>query len=376
VADDLILIVDDDEFVRRLIMHQLEDAGYRCVGAASAAEARLVLEREACSLMLCDVSMPGESGLDLLADVLPARRDLAVLMVTGLDDAQGVTTAADLGAYGYVVKPFNERQLLINVANALHRRRLEIENRAYRDRLVTLVDERTKDLLRSREETIRRLSRVGEYRDEQTGTHVERVGRISGLLARRVGLPTDECDRIGVVSPLHDIGKVAIPDAILRKPAALDAHERAVTERHAEIGHRILSGSDSPLLDLAATIAWTHHERPDGTGYPRGLGAEEIPMAGRIAAVADVFDALTHERPYRPALPVERGAEMIRDGRGTQFDAVVVDAFLASFDEISAVEVALTPGPGLNPSRAASRLGPCAHRRRSPCEGGGRHPPP
>jgi putative two-component system response regulator len=341
VADDLILVVDDEDFVRRLITHQLQAAGYQCVvAAASAAEARRVLEQNACSLMLCDVRMPGGSGLDLLAEVVPVHRDLAVLMVTAVDDAQAARTAADLGAVGYMVKPFSERQLVINVANALRRRRLEIENRSYREQLEVLVEERTSELHRSREETIRRLSRVGEYRDEQTGSHVERVGRIAALLARQVGLPERECDLIGTVSPLHDIGKVAIPDAILRKPAALDPGERAVIQRHAEIGHQILTGSDSALLGLAATIAWTHHERYDGTGYPRGLGAQDIPVAGRITAVADVFDALTHDRPYRPRFSAERAADVIRDGGGSQFDPTVVGAFVDSFSEVAAIGAA------------------------------------
>jgi putative two-component system response regulator len=351
LADDLILIVDDEEFIRRLIALQLEAGGYRSVSAASAAEARAVLSEQPCSLVLCDLNMPRESGLDLLASVLPEYPDLAALMITGVDDTHAAEAAARLGAYGYMVKPFSQKQLLINVANALRRRELEVENRDHRERLETLVDERTRalresvlrlgelanELRRSREETIRRLSRAGEYRDEETGAHVVRVGRVSEKLARSVGLPDDECAMIGIVSPLHDIGKVGIPDAILRKPGPLDPEERAVTNRHAEIGHRILTGSDSPLLELAATIALTHHERYDGNGYPRGLGGADIPIAGRITAVADVYDALTHDRPYRSRFAGDEAAAMIRTGRGSQFDPVVVDAFVESLDEFASI---------------------------------------
>jgi putative two-component system response regulator len=347
----MILVVDDEDFIRRLIVAQLEDAGYRCLSARSAAEARALLAEHSFSLMLCDLNMPGESGLDLIAEVLPRDRDLAALVVTGVEDPEIAETAARLGAYGYMVKPFSHKQLLINVANALRRRALEIENRVYRERLEELVQERTRalresirrlahvasDLRRSREETIRRLSRAGEYRDEETGAHVARVGRISEMLARGLGLPGDECEQIGIVSPLHDIGKVAVPDAVLHKPGTLDPDERAATERHAEIGHQILSGSDSPLLELAATIALTHHERYDGAGYPRGLRSHEIPLVGRITAVADVYDALTHDRPYRPRFSHDEAVAMIRAGRGSQFDPGVVDAFAKSLDQFSVI---------------------------------------
>jgi putative two-component system response regulator len=348
---ELIVVVDDEEFIRRLITVQLEDAGYRCIGTATAAAAREVLDQRPCELLLCDLNLPGESGFELLAEVLPRHRELAALVITGLDDTAAASAAAELGAYGYMVKPFSGQQLVINVENALRRRELEIENRAYRERLEILVEERTRalresvlrlgtlagELRRSREETIRRLSRAGEYRDEATGAHVTRVGRMSASLARSLGLPDEDCELIGIVSPLHDIGKVGIPDAILRKPGPLDPEERAVTERHTEIGHRILTGSQSPLLELAATIALTHHEDYDGHGYPRGLAGREIPVAGRITAVADVFDALTHDRPYRSRFARDQAAAIIRTGRGSKFDPDVVDAFFKSFGELSAI---------------------------------------
>jgi putative two-component system response regulator len=343
-----ILVVDDDDMVRLVLARQLEHAGYRCISAGGAAEARRLLAQERCSLMLCDVNMPGETGLDLIGSALAEHPDLATLMISGIDDAETAEAAGRLGAYGYMVKPFGENQLLINVANALRRRDLEIENSAHRERLEELVEQRTlalgeavrrleranDELHRSREETIRRLSRAGEYRDEETGEHVQRMGRICYLLAQQLGLDADHCELIRIAGPLHDIGKVGIADSILRKPGPLDDDERALMEEHAEIGYRILSGSDSPLLDIAATIAWTHHERFDGSGYPRGLAGEEIPIEGRIAAVADVFDALTHDRVYRQALPMERALEILREGRGTQFDSAVLDAFLAVRPEV------------------------------------------
>lgn len=351
VCDGPILIVDDDATTRSLLATYLDAAGYRCVGAGGASEARLLLAEERFALLLCDVNMPGESGLDLIRDVLSEHPDLATLMVSASDDPDAAEAAAKLGAYGYMVKPFGANQLVINVTNALRRRELEIENGAHREQLEELVEQRTvalgdavlrlersaEELHRSREETIQRLSRAGEFRDEETGLHVERMGRICYLLAQRLGLDDDHCELIRVASPLHDIGKVGIPDSVLRKPGLLTDEERAVMEGHAEIGFRILSGSDSELLDLAATVAWTHHERFDGHGYPRGLAGEDIPVAGRIAAVADVFDALTHDRVYRPAVPVEEALAILREGRGTQFDPAVLDAFMDILPELGDV---------------------------------------
>jgi HD-GYP domain-containing protein (c-di-GMP phosphodiesterase class II) len=177
-------------------------------------------------------------------------------------------------------------------------------------------------------ETVRRLSMAVEFRDEDTGAHIERIGRFSTLLAERVGLELELCERLSYAAPLHDVGKVAIPDAILLKPGALTAEERAIVETHTEEGHRLLAGSSSSILELAATIALSHHERWDGSGYPRGLAGEEIPIEGRIVAVADVFDALTSDRVYRAAYSVEQAVQMMRGQRGAHFDPELLDAFL------------------------------------------------
>jgi putative two-component system response regulator len=356
---ETVLVVDDEEFVRRLLRFQLERAGYRCLTAASAQEARTALAEEPCSLILSDINMPGETGLDLLDDVLGRHPDLAAIVVSGDDDPRTAEAAARLGVHGYMVKPFTEKQLHINVANALRERALRVENRRYREHLEELVAERTaaldealrrlgrlaEQLNASREETIRRLSVAGEYRDEATGEHVTRVASLAEALGRGLALPSAECDLLRTASPLHDIGKVGIPDAILRKPGSLDDHEREVMQTHAEIGHRILAGSDSPMLDVAATIAWVHHERFDGTGYPRGLSGDQIPMVGRIVAVADVFDALTHDRVYRRRFSRERATEIVCNGRGNHFDPAVIDAFVDRADELWAISEGAPPAP-------------------------------
>jgi CheY-like chemotaxis protein len=204
-----------------------------------------------------------------------------------------------------------------------------------REALEQEIDSRSSDLQRAlseleiaQAETVRRLSMAVEFRDEDTGAHIERIGRFSTLLAEQVGLEPDFCATLSHAAPLHDVGKVAIPDAILLKPGKLTAEERAIVETHAEEGHRLLRGSSSSILDLAATIALSHHEKWDGSGYPRGVTGEAIPIEGRIVAVADVFDALTSDRVYRTAFTVEEAVEMMLEQRGHHFDPVLLDAFM------------------------------------------------
>jgi hypothetical protein len=208
-----------------------------------------------------------------------------------------------------------------------------------RKALQSEVDERNDDLRRAlseleiaQAETVRRLSMAVEFRDEDTGAHIERIGRFSTLLAEAVGMSPEFCRRIGYAAPLHDVGKVAIPDAILLKPGPLTPEERSIVETHTEEGHRLLRGSSSSILDMGATIALSHHERWDGGGYPRGLAAESIPIEGRIVAVADVFDALTSHRVYRDAFSVEKAVEMMLDQSGRHFDPVLLHTFMEVLD--------------------------------------------
>jgi PAS domain S-box-containing protein len=202
---------------------------------------------------------------------------------------------------------------------------------------VSAEKEAQASLRRSREETIRRLSRAAEFRDDETGAHIERMSRYCELIAARLGLAPELCEQLRIASPMHDVGKIGVADAILLKPGPLNADQRAEMERHPEIGYGILAGSGAELLDFAATIAWTHHERFDGSGYPRGLRGEEIPLEGRIAAVADVFDALTSDRVYRPAFSRAEACTMMRAARGSHFDSQVLDVFLEAESEISAI---------------------------------------
>lgn len=335
-----VLIVDDEPQIRGLVRRLLERAGYECATADSAAEAYELLKDDAFELLLADLQMPGESGLELLERVLKERDDLAAIMVTGVDDPQLAESALSLGAYGYIVKPFSPTELSIQVLNALRRRKLELAQRHERERLEQEVAARTfmlrravDDLKRSEEETARRLAAAVEARDHETAEHIERVGNYSALVAAELGLAPERCELIRRASKLHDVGKIGVGDGILLKPGPLTDDERRGMQKHAAIGHDILAGSGLDLLELAAAIAWTHHERVDGTGYPRGLSGDAIPLEGRIVAVVDVYDALTSDRPYRPALGRTEAVGLLREGRGSQFDPQVVDAFLQTLGE-------------------------------------------
>jgi putative two-component system response regulator len=335
-----ILIVDDDRHIRELVRRLLERAGYVCSTAESGVQAQQLLAAQPFELMVCDLQMPGESGLDVIAHVRTTYPETAAIMVTGVDDERLAEHALTLGAYGYVVKPFSSTDLAIQVLNALRRRQLEIAQRHERERLEHMVEARTgelrraiEDLKRSEEETVRRLAAAVEARDHETAEHIERVGDYSALVAAYLALPADHCELLRRSSTLHDVGKIGVADEILLKPGPLTPEERKEMQRHAQIGHDILSGSELDLLELAATIAWTHHERVDGTGYPRGLAGSEIPLEGRIVAVVDVYDALTSDRPYRPALTHDKAIALMQEGKGTQFDAIVLDAFFTALRE-------------------------------------------
>ncbi len=372
--DERILIVDDEEQIRTLLARLLGAHGYECLTAESAAAARRVLKETNVALVLSDVNMPGESGIEFTREVLAHYPETAVVMVTGMDDPSYAEVAIELGAYGYVLKPFKPNELIINVGNALRRRTLEIENRIHRELLEQTVLARTTalretiaqlessdtELRRLREETIRRLSWAAEFRNQETGEHIVRMSLYCALLARLAGLDAEQAELIRIASPMHDVGKIGIPDRILLKPGRLTGEEREVMEAHTEMGHRILAGSGVELLDLAAEMALTHHERIDGSGYPRGLAGNAIPVEGRICAIADVFDALTSDRVYRQAFQPDEARDLMLQGRGTQFDPDLLDLFVGSFDDVLAIRRAA--GTGTTGQTLAIALAHSGHR--------------
>ena len=329
-----ILVVDDDPTVARILTRILTSAGYEAQRVSSAHAAREVLSHGGIDLLLSDVKMPGQSGLELIRFALAEHPEMATLLISGADDPEIAKLGLEYGAYGYLTKPFARNEIIIGVMNALRRRELEIRARAARDDLERVVESRTAELKASRAETIYLLARAAEFRDDDARQHITRMSGYCGLMAARLGMDPAS---LRLAAGLHDIGKIATPDEVLLKPGRLTRVERVEIERHAAAGHDLLDGSASDVLRLGASIALTHHEKFDGTGYPNGLAGEEIPIEGRIAAVADVFDALTSNRVYRQGWSVERTLAELEGQRGRHFDPVVLDAFVAALPEILAL---------------------------------------
>jgi putative two-component system response regulator len=359
-----ILIVDDEELNIRVARKHLSDAGYsNFITTTDSTVAVALIEQEKPDLVLLDIMMPEVSGLDILHLMSLSDRlhQIPVLILSASTEVELKRVCLELGVTDFLTKPVDPYELLPRVRNVLL-------NKHYRDQLAQhaiqleeQVRQRTAELAASREEVVHCLARAAEYRDDDTGHHVVRVGKYVGVIARELGFPESRVEVIELAAQLHDIGKIGIPDAILHKPGKLDPDQIDVIRRHcamgkdiisplstndwaqlknhARLGANLLNVSSSPLLLLAARIAQTHHERWDGTGYPIGLKGEDIPIEGRMTAVADVFDALSTKRPYKPAFPREKCFQILQEGRGTHFDPQVIDAFFARSSEIVQIQI-------------------------------------
>jgi len=332
-----VLLVDDEPYIREILSRWLVDEGYVCDQADDADSALRLLAAGDLDLMISDIRMPGRSGLELLDEARSRYPDLAVIMLTAVDDRETAIRTLEAGAFGYVIKPFDRNELLISVVNALERRRLAILSEDYQRHLEEEVRRRTEELRLREEEIALRLVTAAEHRDAETGAHIRRIGLFSEIIARARGWDAGNAEEIRLAAPMHDVGKIGIPDHILLKPGSLTSQEFKFIERHTTMGADILAGSRVPLLRLAREIALTHHERWDWAGYPEGLSGEEIPEAGRIVAVADVYDALVHTRIYRPALPEDQALHIMHRARGRQFDPEVFDTFVDVLPELRAV---------------------------------------
>lgn len=331
-----LLVVEDEPTLARALGRLF--AGHfdhvHVVGTASEAHAALVRHPHTVDVVFTDVMLPDGDGISLVSALRLLDPVLGAVVATGVDDPDTAERAVALGVQGYLLKPFEMTEARINAANALHWRRLEEENRTHRDRLSQLVDARTHALERSRAETITRLSVAAEHRDMETSSHLERMSAYAAILARRAGLDPQHCEQVRLASPMHDIGKLGIPDHVLLHDGPFDDEQRRIMATHTELGHQILAGSESPLLELGASIALAHHEWWDGTGYPHGLAGEQIPVEGRIVAIADVFDALTLPRRYKRAFTIQEAVALMTSERGTHFDPSLLDLFLAELDEL------------------------------------------
>lgn len=334
-ASARILIVDDEEANVRLLHRMLERAGF--TDLHSTTDPGRVLALVAAvepDVVLLDLRMPEHDGFAVLRDLTPFTRGdgprghLPVLMLTGDTSTEVKRQALALGAKDFVAKPFDPPEVLLRIRNLLETRLLYRALRAQNAALEGEVQERTRAFEEAQREVLQRLAQAAELRDDDTGLHTQRVGELSARIATAMGLPDAEVALLRQAAPLHDVGKIGVPDAVLLKPDRLTADERRIMQRHTIEGARILSGSASPLTRMAEVIALAHHERWDGAGYPQRLAGEAIPLVARIVAVADVVDALAHDRPYRAAWPRERVVAHVRDGSGSHFDPDVVAAFL------------------------------------------------
>jgi putative nucleotidyltransferase with HDIG domain len=331
---DRILVVDDEETIREIVCSMLTTANYKCRQAASGMEALALLESgEEFELMLSDLMMANLDGIGLLEKTKERFPEMPVVMVTAVHDISVALAAIRNGAYDYLLKPFEREQLLATVSRALENRRLKLENRAYQSGLESLVDTRTAqlkkalvDLERSYDITLEALGDALDKKDAETEGHSKRVTAFTIAIARNMGLSKDQIAVIARGAFLHDIGKMAIPDAILRKPGKLTPDEILIMQEHCYHGYEILK--KIPFLGEAAEIVYAHQERYDGTGYPRGLKGEQIPLGARMFSVADTLDAITSDRPYRPAQSLTAAREEIRAWSGRQFDPDVVKVFL------------------------------------------------
>jgi response regulator RpfG family c-di-GMP phosphodiesterase len=336
-----VLIVDDEASARNVLATVLAQLGFPCETAASGEEALRILETHLIDAVISDLQMPGVSGMDLLAKARQLYPHLIFLVVTGIDDIHVGIRAMQQGADDYLVKPLQVDSCIISASltRALHKKRLEQEVENYRHHLENLVGERTKELREalsqlehSYDATLETLGRAIDLRDNPTAGHSRRVFLYSVEIVKAMGGLDHQLRNIAMGAWLHDIGKLAIPDAILLKPGPLTDEERRVMQGHVQIGYDLVKSI--PFLAQAAEIILAHHERCDGSGYPHGLKTEEIPLGARIFGVADTFDAMTSDRPYRAALSLEAARKTIERGAGKQYDQRVVAIFLSIPEEL------------------------------------------
>lgn len=352
-APNRLLIVEDETSCRELLQSFAQGLGHACVTAQSGAEALAKLTPEF-DLVLLSVAMPDIDGFlatrHIRAD--PRYVDLPILMMLTLGAKEDRLRAVEAGANDFITKPIDLTEFRIRTASLLKMKAAQDAFERHQAELEASVMARTAALCQALEEvanaqqnlskahldTVHRLAVAAEYRDDHTAAHIQRVGHYCALLARGLGLPARDVECILHASPMHDVGKIGVPDAILLKPGALTPEEREIVNHHTIMGARILGGSVSELLQVGEVIALSHHERWDGAGYPNGLAGDTIPLYGRICAVADVFDALTSKRPYKEPFTNEKTYEILREGRGTHFDPQILDLFFVHLPEVCAIQ--------------------------------------
>ncbi len=332
-----IMVVDDERPIRMLLQKILESNGYTCRTAENAAQARDLMAVQACDLVLCDINMPGESGLDFIRFVLNTYPDTAAIMVSAIGDPHLADSMLELGVYDYIIKPMDRNGILISVANAFRRRELEIANRSYRRNLEHMVDERTESLRHSMSKLenamngiVRAIAHTVETRDPYTAGHQRRVADLAAAIAQEVGFTHDQIEAVRVAAIIHDLGKISVPAEILSKPSRLTANEFNLIKEHPQVGYDIVKDIEFPW-DVS-TMIHQHHEKLNGSGYPLGVAGSDILPESRVLTVADVVEAMASHRPYRPGLGVEVALEEIAKNKGQLYDPEMAQACIALFN--------------------------------------------
>ena len=328
IAEARILAVDDEKALCAMVATWLRREGMYCDMAYCVDDAISLMHQMHYDLVISDITMPGKTGIDLLNIVRENFPKTAVIMATAVDNRETALLTLEKGAFGYTIKPFERNEFIINIFNALERRRIILEHEDYERHLEQEVRDRTEDIRNREEQIALHLISASGYRDEETGQHIKRIGLYGAILAKQIGWSQEMIDYIRVAGPMHDVGKIGIPDEILRKPGRLTPEEFEVIKQHPQIGAQILADSHIPLLQMAHDIALYHHEKWDGSGYPFGLKNDAIPVSAQIIALVDVYDALSNDRVYRSALPEEKVVTIMEDGKNRHFNPRIFEAFL------------------------------------------------
>ena len=341
-ARNTVMVVDDQSTGRAILEQVVRSLDERVVveSFARPVDAVVWATRHVADLVLVDYMMPDMDGIEFAKRLraLPGYEHVPVVMVTVHDDRKVRYAALDAGITDFLSKPVDARECLARCRNLLTLRRQQLALEDRKRLLEHMVEDATREVREREKETLLRLARAGEFRDGETGNHLIRMSRYSRLIAERIGMELDDAETVELAAPLHDIGKIGIPDGILLKPEKLNTEEWEVMRRHPVIGHEILKGSASKYVRMGALIALGHHEKYDGSGYPNGLVGDHIPLCARIVAVADVYDALTTARPYKKAWKSEQANEYLEAQRGKHLDPRLVDAFGAMHKEVMEVQ--------------------------------------